>query len=353
MALDLGTIKPSGYEPGDPAGNTGRPLESYRSSRQWIRSVSVQFGSAGQRVDVSDLRIKFSVRQADAQTPNHAHVIIYNLKDETAQQAFGQDKLISVSAGYEDSEALIFEGEILQARKGRETPTDTFLHVLAANMNKAYNFGTVNKTLAAGHTFRDQVDMVFKEAFKPFGVELGFIADLGQQKMPRGRVLFGMGRDLMRTIGFATNTSWSIQGGKLQMVQNNGYVPGNAIKLNSRTGMVGLPVQTFQGIEVRCLLNPKIRPGTRIQIDQASIQEQQFSPSFSSGGVGFQKEIVPGLAADGFYKVLVADHDGDTRGQTFYSDMICIKADGGTIPFGLVPRGIVDPDFIGPPQPST
>lgn len=89
---------------------------------------------------------------------------------------------------------------------------------------------------------------------------------------------------------------------------------------------------TTGGIEVRCLLNPKIKPGTRIKIDQASIQTQQLSTNYSAGG---QNALIPGLDADGTYKVLKVTHHGDTRGTDWYSDLICLAMSGSTIPTSL------------------
>jgi hypothetical protein len=106
--------------------------------------------------------------------------------------------------------------------------------------------------------------------------------------------------------------------------------------------MIGLPTQTIDGIQVRSLLNPMIGPGTLIQIDQNDIQDAKLSADYL-GEVS--NSMIPTKADDGFYKVLMVTHAGDTRGDTWYSDMLCIRADGkGPIPLGLVPKGIsVDP----------
>lgn len=308
-------------------------------SRQWIRACSLTIEGASGSIDVSALRLRFAVRQSDNQAPNHANIIITNLKPETAKKIKQEGKRVTLTAGYQDSSGVIFSGEVFQVRIGRETPTETYLSILATDGEKGYSRATVNKTLAAGHTFRDQVDVAAK-ALKEHGIQLGHIDDLGSTKMPRARVLFGMAKDLLRRVGFATGTNWSIQGGKLQIVKDRGYLPGEAVVLNSRTGMIGLPVQTLTGIEVRCLLNHKIKVGQRVQINQSSIQEYQLSPSYSQAA---QQGLVPGLADDGFYKVICVDHEGDTRGNEWYSDLICIKADGG-ISIVAAQRGLVNPN---------
>ena len=297
-------------------------------TRQWIRQCRLVVGDGGAGLDLSALRIRFTVNQAIVGTPGNADIIVSNLSDATANTIQQEYTRVVLDAGYEENIATIFEGEIVQKRKGRENPTDTYLAILGREAQKAHSYATISKTLAAGHTFRDQVDACL-EALKPFGVVAGFIDDLGSFKMPRGRALFGMVRDQLRTIASATDTAWRVQGNKLTIVKNKGTLPGSAIVMNSRTGMVGMPVQTMDGIEVRCLLNPEIKPGTRIQIDQSSIQQQQISLNNSAGA---QNERIPSLATDGIYKVLKVTHSGDTRGNDWYSDLVCMSASGGPIP---------------------
>ena len=55
--------------------------------------------------------------------------------------------------------------------------------------------------------------------------------------------------------------------------------------------------------------------------------------------------MIPSLADDGLYRVLVADLIGDTEGNIYYTDATCIRADGqGPQPIRLVQQGIdLDP----------
>ncbi|NTG86212.1 hypothetical protein G6L15_08640 [Agrobacterium rhizogenes] len=310
-------------------------------TQQWLRFCKLTVEGGGEAIDLSALRIRFSVTQHTLQSPNVGDITISNLSDQTVQRIKNEGTTVTLEAGYQSSYGLIFKGQIIQKRKGRENPVDTYLNILAQGSDQAYNHAVVNKTLAAGHTYKDQV-MTAYEAMKPFGITLGYVADLGAKKMPRGRVLFGMARDVLRTVAMSTGTSWSIQNNQLTVVKDTEAAPGGAIVLNSRTGMIGLPTQTIDGIQVQCLLNPMIGPGTLIQIDQADVQEAKFDPGYL-GEVN--NSMIPTTADDGFYKVLVVNHSGDTRGEPWYSDMLCIRADGkGPIPLGLVPKGInVDP----------
>lgn len=306
-------------------------------SRQFIRKWDLTVGTGGQSIDLSSMRIRFSIRQNRLQSPSNADIIVTNLSPDTSKLIEKEGTTVSFSAGYEGSYGVLFQGDIIQKRSGRETPTETYLSILAAGGDRAYNFATVNKSLSSGSTFRDHVDMVL-EAMKPYGITAGFIADLGQTKMARGRAFFGMARDVMRDLAQSTGCAWYIQNNKLNVVKNDEGLPGGTIQLNANTGLIGRPTQTFDGIIGRCLLNPNLRPDSLIEINQSSIDKAAFSPDYTAA---VQNSMIPSVAEDGTYRVLLVDHSGDNRGQPWYSDFTCIRADGeGPLPIRLVNQGI-------------
>ncbi|WP_089177155.1 hypothetical protein [Bosea sp. AS-1] len=311
-------------------------------TRQWIRKVKLTIGDSAEEVDVSQLRIRFKVEQNDIQRPNSAEIFVTNPKVETAKKFIKKEGVtVSLEAGYQEGWGLIFKGNVIQARYGRENPVETFLALVATSGDRAYNFSTVSKTLASGATFKDQVDVAL-QAMKPYGVTAGYITDLGSKQAPRALTLFGMARDLLRDVATSTGSSWSIQNQKLQILKNNETLPGKDFVVNSQTGMIGLPVQTIGGIIVRMLLNPQIVPGTKIKLDQGSVQEAAFSPNYTAA---VQNSMIPSIAEDGFYKVLVSEHHGDTHGNPWYTEVVCTRADGqGPQPIGLANRGVdLDP----------
>lgn len=311
-------------------------------TRQWIREFGLQIEGQSGTVDLSQLRGRFQVRLAVVQSPNSAEIIVTNLKEETAQLIRKEGQKVSLTIGYQDGPSIAFTGNIIQKRVGRENPVDTYLAIVAQDGDIAYNYATVSKTLAAGSTFKDQVDVVL-EAMKPYGVTKGFISDLGSQKMPGPRVLFGMARDVMREIATSTGAFWTIQDGKLDVVKAKETKPGDVIVLNSQTGMIGRPVQTFDGVIARMLINPRVRPNTRIKIDEASIDAAAFSTTVQ-GALG-NELLKTGIAADGLYKVVVVEHHGDTHGNAWYTEVVCHRADGQGVQLNVANLNIaVGPD---------
>lgn len=310
---------------------------------QYLRRVSLVFSNeAGDTADLSDLHFKFRVARGDIQSPNTADIRVYNVSDETLNALQKEFSAVTLQAGYEGSFGVIFNGTVMQIRRGRENPTDTYLDITAADGDAAYNFGIVNVSLAAGSTPKQQVDAITK-ALKSYGIAPGGIEGLPEKKLPRGKVMFGLARDSMRTIAEDAQVSWSFQNGKIQTVPLNGYMQGSVVEINSTTGMIGLPEQTLDGIKVRTLLNPNIKIGSAIRINNASILQFRYGTdinSFTSNALAAQSIHTN---ADGLYKVLYVNYDGDTRGQSFYSDITCVSIDANITPAMLAKTTVTAP----------
>lgn len=290
-------------------------------TRQWMRACSLIVGpSGGEGLDLSALRITFQTKKGDAETPNSAEINVYNVSDETASKIRREFTQVFLAAGYQGNCGLIFQGNIRQVRLWRENGVDTVLSILAADGDRAYNFATVNTTLAAGSRPADRV-RACQSSFAEKGTKPGYTPDLGGEALPRGKVMYGMSRQYMRDEARDTGTDWSIQDGAVQMVPKKGYLPGEAVLLTSETGLIGAPEQTQDGITVRALLNPRLKIGGRIKLDNASIKRAE-TPLKAAAGQGVAR-----IDADGFYRILKVEFSGDTRGNDWYADMTCIGID--------------------------
>lgn len=305
-------------------------------SNQYLRKVGLVVSTGTQGLDLSNMQIKFSVSQADAETPNTARIRVYNLKRTTAQEIQREFQKVTLQAGYEGGNqyGVIFEGTIKQVRRGREDALSSFVDIMAADADEAFQFAVVNKTLAAGSTPEQRAQAV-AESMQKYGVTMGDKNGLVGGTLPRGKVLFGLAREQMGPITRTTNTTWSIQNGKLVVIPMTGYLPDEAVVLNSRSGLIGVPEATLNGVEATCLLNPKIKIGTRVQINQSEINQTVVR------GVGYPSYRNPisfpaDTADDGFYRVLVAEHEGDSRGQEWYTHITCLTVNQSSQPSNSV-----------------
>ncbi|MBY4751898.1 phage protein [Burkholderia dolosa] len=312
------------------------------ATQQFGRKVSLVIGNDSDALDFSDLRFSFDIRRGDIQTPNSARIRIFNVSDDTAQRIQGEFTRVVLQAGYENGPyGVIFDGTVKQVRRGRYSPTETVVDVTAASGDMWYNHAVVSTTLAAGSTYMDHVQAAIA-TMKPYGLTVGYLPEFDAKPLPRGKVVFGMARDVLRNAALNLNADWSIQDTQFQMVPQNSYIPGEALVLTAETGMIGLPTQDQNGITVKCLLNPNARISGLVKIDNKSIQRAEYSLTVSNNAVESNLNIqrYGRLNNDGVYKILVAEHEGDTRDNPWYTTLTCIDVDL-SVSAGLVTKGSV------------
>jgi hypothetical protein len=260
------------------------------------------------------------------ETPNTMIVRVYNLKDETVN-AIKEFDTVTLVAGYVNgNKGNIFQGDIKQIHFGRERNVDRFVEIRAGDGDQAYNFAVINQTFPAGTNDQQQLSAIASAMQLPVAQTAeGFMTTGGI--LPRGKTMFGMARLHMAELAKRNDCRWSIQNGVVTLVPNTGYLPGQAVEINSSTGMIGTPEQTDNGIIVRCLLNPAIQIGQAVKINNRDINQttvkSQFWPSYTS-------QYYPAtITNDGLYRVLVAEHYGDTRGtgNDWYTELTCLDID--------------------------
>jgi hypothetical protein len=311
------------------------------ASRQWIRRLTVTI--AGQALKLDDMEAQFQVRQTDTQNPHWAYVRILNLSNGTMDSVFQKNAQVKVEGGYKGRFGVIFDGNANQMRRGKlPNGVDKYLDVIATSGKQAYGFATVQESLDEGSTMRDVADKAI-QSMQQHGVQPGSISErLAQKTHPRPVTLYGMSRDILRYVAEATNTAWHIHNNQLNIVDNDGYLPGGMIEANANTGMVGLPEQTLDGIVIKMLLNPDARPGQAIHVDASSIQQmfvQQGYAGTEEAILGpFETRIplpfgqpgqgtLPKIAQDGIYKIVRVDHDGDMEGLEWYTTITALAPD--------------------------
>lgn len=308
-------------------------------AQQFIRKVSLLIGSdAGDGLDLSELHLNFAVWSSTAQTLRHARIRVYNASDETVQRIQSEFTRVILQAGYDGNFGLIFSGTVGQYSRGRESATDTYLEIVAQDSDQAYNYAVINTTLAKGWKPDDYYKSLLN-SFAPYGIDQGNKPDFSTSAAPRGKVCYGMARDYMRSFAAATGTRWYFKDGLMHVIPLNGYLPDEAVVLRSDTGMIGIPVQTLDGVVVRCLMNSNIITGGRVKIDNASItQTKVVAPQTTN----VDDYFIPSLSNDGVYVVYSLTHAGDTRGNAWETQMVCFNPSNAPVTGKSFTNAVID-----------
>jgi hypothetical protein len=356
---------------GQPWGSnaTERTLQSTGRSQQtglWLRKISlVVYGStAGQKgqfgdfsqapgpqggnmggIDLSQMRVNFELTKLTRDTPNDLIVKVYNLSRNTGpatEQKIKQYARVQLAAGYQNEQyGMIFDGTVVLYIQGKENPVDSYIEIHAGDQDTWLNYAVHSLDWPAGTTPQKKVEDVLKKGNIPIGrVDLG----PGQQPTLRASSYTGHAVSLIRDQTRATNSDFFIDDGKAYVIPWSGYRQSEMVVLSPKTGLVGIPKVTPAGIEVICLLNPKLRIGGLVQIDSSLLSGVPFAPGSQfdaqsgfgtpTGGLPF-KATGPwtfssaAISPTGTYKISLMKHYGDTRGNPWYTALICSASGPG------------------------
>lgn len=290
-------------------------------------------------LDLSQMRVRFNITSDDLSSPNAAAIRVYNLSDETANFIQNEFLNVTLNAGYQANCTTIFKGTIKQFRRGRESPVNSYLDILAADGDIPHNYTVLSETFPAGMTAVQQIERICTKYKIPIGYLPVSLDGVNPAGFARGKVAFGMLRSFMTGITNTVKCTWSIQQGQIQVIPVDSYIPGEPVLINSLSGMVGIPEQTDQGIRVRALINPKVRVGGSIKVNQADvnriIQQNPDAPFKFDQRTAIQ--YAAKVTSDGLYRVLVVEYTGDTRGQEWYMDIVCLAIKNGKVADAVIP----------------
>ena len=187
-------------------------------------------------------------------------------------------------------------------------------------------YATINRSLSAGWTQRDALGAAH-DSLKAHGVDPGYTGGLFEHKMPRGKAIFGAARDHLDDWGRSVGMDWAIRDGQLNCIPATETAPGAAFELTPETGLIGMPAQTVDGITLRSLLNPMLRAGQQVHLSHDLIVEGKQDPTYTAPPIFYAPTDL-----DGFYKIYNSRVVGDTRGNDWYSDCVCVAMDKNTAP---------------------
>mgnify|MGYP001565112148 CR=1 FL=1 len=298
---------------------------------QWKRNckLTIQIdANEPKALDLSQFKIVFQVSQATTDQPKAAEIYIYNLSANTMNLLAGVDSQkintqVVLECGYGSELSVVFKGRVFQYRRGRDNPTDTWLCVLAISGDVVRNEALVNVCLPAGTSKSEAGNTLIEETNK-YGLVTGEIADISEQQYPRGRVFFGSLHESIQQFGKENNVEFDYADDVISSISTLRYSVEPVQELTPKTGLVGLPQLTSEGLIVKCLLNPKLKRKGRIQIDMSNLQTESYDIAWGSQGLDQpHKNPKTAASADGMFVIQAIEHTGDTRGDEWYTHLVC------------------------------
>jgi len=253
------------------------------------------------------LRIIFEIVHDPGGNNVFGEISVYNLSKASEQKIYEQFTNVTLIAGYEGSQDVIFKGEIINIVRGRDV-ADTFVTMYCRSLGKAAFETNINKTLPVNSTIID----VLTECSNAFGVplivdEIDFSGDVA---FGRGAPLQGDPKVILNNLKSTYKFDWFFENGRMVVLKQDSIRTGEVVDISMLKGMVGSPEITEIGANVATKLNPRIRFGTLFTVES-------ITPRVNFSNLYFQD--VPETIGVGQYKVLRVTFRGDSHGTSWDS----------------------------------
>lgn len=255
----------------------------------YIRKVTVMIQSqVGGSRTIENLRVQFTIEKNNESNPNTSTIKIFNLAPATKGLLEAKNTKIVLSAGYQDTIETLAIGDVTKVVHETQGP-DIISTIEIGDGDKSFRTARIEQNFPAGATTRQVIDALIDASGLQAGSKLG----VPNSQYANGISLSGLVRDQLTDITRKNELEWSVQNEVLQIIPKTSFTLDSVILLNAASGLIGSPNKTAKGVEFKSLLQPKLKPGGRVQIESRNL--------------------------NGIFKVRKVTHDGDSRQGDFLS----------------------------------
>ena len=285
------------------------------------------------------LRVQFNAQKQVLVAYWYADIVIWNL-DPTVMQVFKKGDFVTVAAGYQQTFSadtnVVWDGRILQTIIERENVVDfkMTLHCVVGLLEDESDL--ISLTVKGGSTELDLVNQIVSKA--------GLVVDsinsqaLAATVVPRGQTVHGRVSQLLNDIASRAGLQYwmSPQGINLQPLVSTSaggpsYVFGPTVPpdmpvqanlpANYTPTLIGTPEMTQEGVAFRVLLDARLQLCKSVQINNAIIRTiKQYIGQYKTLNLNAEGQ----LDKDMSFVIVAIQHSGDTRGNSWYSDITAV-----------------------------
>lgn len=227
--------------------------------RLYGRSIQLIIGNDKESLVITELKIDFEITKTVTQDPNKASVIVTNLNEQNRNLiTSGKYNRIALKVGYGDDLRTLFYGRI-DIAENVKIGVDIQTKLTCNDGQDDYRNAIMSVSLAKGATDRDILNHATASMID---ATKGSQTLVNERRLPRGKVLHGLTRNVLSSIAKNHDADWSIQDGQLVVLPKSYALANNeGFLISESTGMIGSPHKTNGGLEVMCFLNNMMRIG--------------------------------------------------------------------------------------------
>lgn len=261
-------------------------------------------------VEITDMRVAFSIEKTVKAEPNKCELKLYNLAERTRTLCKTSPLTVWIDAGYDGVLRQLFTGDVRYADSELLKP-EWITVMQLGDGDRACRLARTNATYAGG----TPVLTIVRDIAKSMNLTLNpsEVARIpGLQTQVRGsRAAHGYSETELSKLLAPLGVEWSIQSGRLQMLRDIDKVDGEAFVIQQDAGMIGTPEFTAPrkegkpvNLKIACLLYPELVPGRLIEVHSRAINGRLF-------------------------RIQRIHHQGDTHSKNWVSHIEAIPAQAG------------------------
>lgn len=253
------------------------------SKELYLRKVELKvIPSSGSGITIDELRIKFKCEKTNESHPNKGEVEIYNLSDQTRAILEAKNTRVELSIGYlglspggvagtgfgsSSTVETVFIGNVSKVVHKRES-ADIITQIEVKDGGNKHR----NARLDKGYPPGIKPKQVFQELADSLGLPISAMEGIPDEAYANGLTLSGLVRDHLSTLTSKFKLEWSIQDETLQVIPQDKTTNEGLIVLDPDSGLVGFPAKTAKGVEFVSLIQPRLRPGRKVEINSRIVK---------------------------------------------------------------------------------
>lgn len=296
---------------------------------QMDRQYSLIVGTAKDAVEIRNLQITFNVTKTSSNKDkkNKARIEIYNLSKQ--YQVLFEEKYVAValSVGYEGTGLKrLFAGQAFSVGTRKAGP-DTITEIEIEELYKELNFKPLSKLVPEGKTVRNVIEELAK--LVPEISRSIYNGSNINQVVIDGYPISGSPRQVLNEISSAYDIDWQIDENTLFISDKDDAYTNNtqtAFLIHEQSGLIERPYWDAK--------NVKDPQGRKIESVDSKGKTRKKTAKIKKKSLRFKVLLNPAIYAGtilkleypemtGFYKVDEVKHNGDFRGNAWYSEVMC------------------------------
>lgn len=227
-------------------------------------------------------RIQFEVERNLSSTPNKCKIRISNLSERSRDDFEKLPVNIILAAGHNGIAKLLFTGDLHEFFSERDG-TEIVTTLVVKDGLRAYAHARMNRSYKAPITVKRVLEDAAKSMSLRLPPEIEQTVEL-KQALAAGLSTHGPTRDVLTRLLAPYGYRWSVQNGRLLVIKDESFAPGEVLVINQSTGLINSPHLTtpekppsktpskskkYHGPEItfQTLLYSDISPGRRVRLE--------------------------------------------------------------------------------------